>query len=155
RSADLPGFRGWVNALDAGASRYAVALGFLVSPERRGLVVDDMYLTILHRHPDPVGRAGWVNYLLGGGSEANVVLGMLLSPEYQASHPDNTSYVQGLYQDLFGRVGGPSEVAVWVPGLAVGAQSRASLALVFLSSQESLGNAIQSNYLTFLGHGAD
>jgi Ca2+-binding RTX toxin-like protein len=159
RLPDGGGFSFWLGQLDAGqASRPQVATALLLSAERRGLVVDQFYLTFLKRLADAAGRAFWVNALLAGVSEATVVVAFVTSAEYTSSHPDNRSYVVGLYTDILGRPAGgvtEAELAGWLQLLGSGIVDRAGLALLFLSSDEAYLLAVNSLYLGFLERTAD
>ncbi len=156
RLPDRPGLDAWVQQLHAGTlNRQQVALGFLTSPEARGLQIDLYYATFLHRTADPAGRQGWVQQLMAGVSESQVLVGILTSPEFTASHPDATSFVNALFVGILNRTGGASEVSLWQQRLDSGALTRADAILGFLSSTEAYGDAIDENYLTFLDRQPD
>jgi len=155
RLPDAPGFSFWVQQLQAGLSRTAVALAFETCAEYRGLEVDQLYQTFLHRPSDLSGRAFWVKALVSGESEADVVVAFLTSSEYTAGHRDNASYVSGLYQDVLGHPADPAGFAFWQDVLQRGVQSRAQVALSFLSSTEAYLEAIDFYYTNFLGRPAD
>jgi hypothetical protein len=72
---------GWVNALNAGESRTAVAVGFLTSPEYRTDLVESDYSLYLGRTADSPGLAGWVSALQTGATDQAVLAGILGSPE--------------------------------------------------------------------------
>jgi autotransporter-associated beta strand protein len=152
-----PGGRAfWVGQLRAGESRDRVALSFWLSPEHRGIQVDQLYRRLLNRPPDPAGKQSWVNSLVNGTTtETSLVILFLTSPEYTARHSTNTQYVEGLYRDVLLRRGSPQEVALFVARLDRGEDTRAELALAFLSCDEAYRDAIQSNYVTFLHRTAD
>jgi hypothetical protein len=155
RAPDGAGFQFWVQQLQAGAARAAVASAFETSVEYRGIEVDQFYKTLLHRPADAAGRALWVNALVGGQSESDVVVTFLTSAEYIASHRDNASYVSGLYQDVLNHAADPAGAAVWQDLLQRGVQTRAQVASAFLSSTEAYLQAIDSYYTEFLGRPAD
>jgi hypothetical protein len=155
RVPDAAGFNFWVQLLRQGASRATVASAFETSIEYRGLEVDQFFNSLLHRPADAAGRALWVSALVNGQSEADVVTSFLTSPEYTASHRDNASYVNGLYQDVLGHAADPAGAAVWQDQLQRGVLNRAQVALAFLSSTESYLEAIDSYYTNFLGRPAD
>src|SRR5207248_202075 len=90
-----------------------------------------------------------------GMNETDVVIAFLTSPEYTASHPDNASFVQGLYNDVLGRAGNAREVAAWGQVLQSGARDRASVAYYFLTSGEAYLRALDNYYTHFLGRGPD
>src|SRR5262249_35010117 len=155
RAPDAPGLQGFLTQLASGVSRTQVAQEFWTSTEHHQLEVDQFYHDILNRVADPLGRAGWISALDQGMSETDVVVRFLTSAEYTASHPDDFSFVQGLYNDVLGRAGNASEVAGWVQVLQSGARDRASVAFYFLTSDEAYLKAIDNYYADFLGRGPD
>jgi hypothetical protein len=155
RAPDVAGFTYWHGQLAAGMTRQQVATAFLLTPEYRGIEVDQFYQGILHRKADPGGRAAGVSALLSGVSEANFVIGLVTSPEYTATHPDNASFVTGLFTDILLRTPGPAEVATWVQVLQSGLVNRAGVAQAFLSSTEAYLLAVNENFQDFLGRGVD
>jgi hypothetical protein len=74
----------WTTRLSTGMSRDQVAMGFLLSAERLGTVVDGYYLKFLGRSVDPSGRATWVKILQAGGRNETIIGGIIASPEYFA-----------------------------------------------------------------------
>jgi len=78
-SADI---QGWMGALQRGANREQVAMGFLLSSENLGTVVNDQYLNLLGRGIDPTGRQGWVAAIQGGHRLEEVIGGIIASDEY-------------------------------------------------------------------------
>ena len=72
---------GWLNAMNAGESRMAVAAGFLTSPEYRTDLVESDYNQYLGRPADSLGLAGWLNLLQAGGTDQAVLAGIFGSPE--------------------------------------------------------------------------
>jgi len=63
RSPDQGGETFWVQTLQSGASRYAVAMAFLQCREATNLSVDGLYQSILGRRPTESEKQGWINYL--------------------------------------------------------------------------------------------
>ncbi len=156
RLPDAGGLSFWVSQLHQGLlTRTQVATAFWTSVEHRGLEVDQMYAMILHRPADAAGRAGWVDALLAGMTEGAVITQFLTSAEYTASHPDNSSYIAGLYHDVLNRSGTAQEIAGWVASLADGSVSRAQVANLFLTSTEAFTDAIDQYYANFLGRSPD
>jgi hypothetical protein len=85
RTPDAGGLAGYVQALQAGASRQAVAQAFLTSAEAHRRVVDEYYSLFLNRPPDTVGEQGWINVLQSGqGNYESVGEAFLASGEYFA-----------------------------------------------------------------------
>ena len=70
-----------------------------------------------------------------------------------ASVPSPQSFVQTLYLDDLGRVGGTSEINGWVS--VFNAQGQAAVVNGILRSSESLGRIVDSFYLRFLGRQSD
>jgi autotransporter-associated beta strand protein len=156
RSPDAAGFNFWVQQLQAGATRASVATAFEASPEHDGLEVADFYQTFLGRPADAAGRAFWVRALVNGLSEAEVVVAFVKSAEYTAAHPDNATFINGLYLDLLGRQqADPNGLAFWQSELQQGAETRTQVVLSFLSSTEALTQAIDFYYTNLLGRPAD
>jgi autotransporter-associated beta strand protein len=155
RVPDASGFNLWVQQLQQGVSRATVAMAFETSVEYRGLEVDQFFQAFLHRPADAAGRAFWVSALVNGRSESDVVAAFVTSPEYTATHGDNASYVNGLYQDVLGHAADPAGAASWQDLLQRRGQNRAQVALDFLRSTEAYLEAVDSYYTNFLGRPAD
>ena len=94
RVPDNGGLKFWINALDNGASLRDVAIGFMSSPEFKGLYgtnptneafVTSLYTNILNRAPDPDGYNYWVNTLNQKVlTPADVLMLLSESPENQS-----------------------------------------------------------------------
>jgi hypothetical protein len=116
--------------------------------------VDQFYTTFLHHSADSAGAMYWVNAMLNGASEESVMVGFLTSPEYQASHSDDTTFVQGLYSDVLGRAADAAGQSFWVQALA-GGMSRTAVAQSFLTSAEADRRVLDEYYTNFLGRSPD
>jgi len=125
-------------------------MDFWLSSEHRGLEVDRFYSNILGRTADVGGRDHWVKQLEAGMPEVLVAVAFVTSEEYRSNHPDNASFVRGLYRHLLDRDGADHEVAGWQQILQNGARSRAAVAYYFLSSPEAFQDAIDAYYSNFL-----
>jgi hypothetical protein len=149
RAPDAAGLQSWVNALNAGASRQTVLLGFSDSIENKTdteATIGDkdmgeayrLYRAALHRAPDPAGLAGWTSQLDSGVSEAQVAQGFVNSAEFQSifTSPDNTGFVTQLYQNVLGRAPDPAGLQSWLADLNGGA-SRANVLIGFSDSLEN------------------
>ncbi len=134
-------------------SRQTVAAIIWDSAEHRGLEVRQYYATYLHRSPGPDEVAGWVTAFHNGVSEAQVQADFLTSAEYQAAHPTDELFVQGLYQDVLGRPADPDGLANHEEALAQG-MSRTVVALSVLLSAERETQLIDADYTGFLGRPA-
>jgi len=154
RSPDASGFGFWTQRLDAGMTRTQVAENFLASVEYLGLEVDRFYATFFHRSADVGGRGFWVTRLAAGVSASEVAAAFLTSLEYTTAHAAADSFVSGLFTDVLGHSGG-AQMAAWQQLLQNGVLSRTQAALVVLTSDEAYMQAINENYLDFLGRPVD
>jgi len=145
---------GYVRDLQAGRSPDSVASAFLTSPEYFSRRVGDLYQSALNRPADPVGLVGHVSILQRSGSERDVLASLLGSAEYNALHPDNASFVQGLYEDALGRTPSAAEAATYEEHLASGV-SRSEIIQAFLTSPERGRREIDGLFRLYLGRSAD
>ena len=76
----------WTKQLAAGANRKSVALGFLLSSEHLGTVVDAYYRNLLDRSIDLTGRATWVGSIQRGVRLEAVIGSVVSSNEYVNSN---------------------------------------------------------------------
>jgi autotransporter-associated beta strand protein len=155
RLPDVAGFNFWVQQLQAGATRTAVAFNFEVSLEYRGIEVDTFYETILNRAADDPGRAFWLNALVSGISEADVIVGFLTSAEFLAKFPLDASFVNQVFVAVLGHPADPASSALYVSALQQNLQTPAQVALAVLSSAETYGQAVDSYYSDLLDRAAD
>lgn len=154
RPADLTGFSTWVPRLLNGTSRAQIVHSIWISAEHRGVQVDRLYQTFLHRNPDPGGRTFWVNALLNGTTETEVARRLITSGEYQASHPDNASFLAALYADILGRPIDAAGLAAWTQQLQNGV-SRDTVAQAILTSDEAFLKVLECAYMHFLHRSLD
>jgi hypothetical protein len=148
----LPEAQFWLNLLHGGMTREQVAYGFVNSAEHRRQQVASLYRAYLGRDTDPQAEY-WVGLLLAGQGEGAVVQGIVASPEYQSGHPDDASFVRGLYLATLGRQASDADVSGGVARLAGGA-TRADLALAVLRSQESSDRAVAGFFAAYLHRAA-
>jgi Aspartyl protease/SdrD B-like domain/Domain of unknown function (DUF4214) len=154
RAPDAAGLQAWLTLLEQGMSTQQVADAFWQSAEHRAIQVSTYYETFLQRTADPAGLQQWVNAFVDGATEDEVELGILSSAEFQASHPDNASYVQALYLDVLGRQADSAGEAAWEQLLA-GGMSRAQVASDFLTSTEYYQRLVEALYASLLNRPAD
>ncbi|HEV3445603.1 MAG TPA: SdrD B-like domain-containing protein [Gemmataceae bacterium] len=154
RPADAQGLMNWVVQLHNGLPSAQIVQSIWNSPEHRGMEVDNFYANILHRTADAAGRTHWINAMMAGASEEDVEASLFASGEYQAAHPDNNSYVAGLYADVLGRSATSAEIAGFVQQLQSGA-TRAAIARLFLTSAEADSQSLQCDYHAFLNRVPD
>jgi Tol biopolymer transport system component len=114
RAPDPGGLTYWSAQL-AGGTPTAVLAGLLYgSPEfftsagsTNATYVDELYLNILRRLPDPGGRAYWIGQLDAGSDRPSLARQLFLSVE------SNGRRVDGLYQRLLGRTPDLSGRTYW------------------------------------------
>lgn len=91
RGADIAGLNDWTNRINTGAEGAAqVAYGFFFSHEylcskNDADFVEDLYVMLLGRASDPIGKSEWLkNIQKDGQSRASVFYGIANSPEFKA-----------------------------------------------------------------------
>lgn len=136
RSADSAGFTSFTNALDnhtytASLVAYKIFLSSEYMSRKRtdSQFVDDLYLTLLGRPADSVGKSNFISALNSGSPRAKVMVGILNSTEFanicnnlgilqgynvygysvDRSAAD-TYFIYGLYTNVLGRVGSNAEL---------------------------------------------
>ncbi|WP_188078940.1 DUF4214 domain-containing protein [Actinotalea subterranea] len=72
----------WASQLEAGTTRVSVAMGFLLSAEHVGAVLDVQYRKLLGRPLDDGGRAAWVSAIQSGSRIEAVIGSIVSSSEY-------------------------------------------------------------------------
>jgi hypothetical protein len=68
RTSDPAGQAAWLEALQSGLSRQALAQDFLTSAEADRRVVDEYYMLFLNRPADATGEQLWTKLLRNGGA---------------------------------------------------------------------------------------
>jgi streptogramin lyase len=121
RAPDPAGLAGWVSALKSGTLKLPqVAADFLDSTEYLSHVVGSYYQNFLDRAASSAEIAAWVSAMQGGKSEEQVATAFFESAEFNRSHGDNSTFVQGLYNDILGRHATDAEVSAWSGALSSG-----------------------------------
>ena len=155
RHSDAFGLQGWTSALNQGAVRADVALGFALSPEHLGNIqgaldagvfvpnaeaanVARLYYGIMGRAPDAGGLTSWTGVVQQGASLTSVSQQFFQSSEAQAKFAgvDDAHFVSGLYENALGRAVEPTGLQSWVYALQHGT-SRAYLGVLISESQEA------------------
>jgi hypothetical protein len=154
RAADSEGLNSWVRALEGGASRGDIVLGFSESPENieltrssieQGLWLPDkeaaqvarLYDATLDRLPDAFGLGGWISALENGMTLTQVAQGFTDSAEFQQKYGtlDNVGFVSQLYRNVLDREPDAGGLNAWV-GELEGGKSRADVLVGFSESLE-------------------
>jgi hypothetical protein len=159
READDAGAQGWVNALNGGASRGSVMVGFSESAEHVALtsaavndgiwVVNDnavdaaaTYKAAFGRAPDAGGLAFWTGQLDAGTTVQAMTGAFAASAEFQTAYGsvDNDGFVEALYQNALDREADAGGLDFWTGQLDSGAQTRADLIATFADTPEVLAS---------------
>ena len=82
RAASAEEVQSWVAGLAGGVSRQTASMGFLISTEHLGEVVNGYYLNLLGRSIDPTGRSQWVSAVQQGTRVEAIIGGIIASDEY-------------------------------------------------------------------------
>src|SRR5262249_32430043 len=142
RPSDAASLILWVQQLRAGLPREVLVNALWNSPEHRGLEVDNLFQTFLHRAPGAGERGAFINAMLAGADEKPVARTLLLSAEYDATHGPNATFVTGVFLDVLGRFPDPVGVTQLTQALQNGTLTRAGLVDTLLNSDEAAGKTI-------------
>ena len=153
RQPDAAGLAFWKAEITNGTSREDVVADFWNSAEHRGGQVDAYYRAYLRRNSDPVGRQLHIDSFLGGMTEDQLAAKFVSSAEYRARFSTNTTYVEGLYRDLLGRLADTAGRNMWLGELP--SLGNEGLAATFLSSLERSGKVIDALYVFYLNRRPD
>lgn len=152
----------WTTVGNGGVmDRNLVASSITNSVERRILVIQEYYQTLLGRAAEEGGLQFWLSMSLSGTPLEQILASIAASEEYfQRQGGTSDGFVRGLYRDVLGRIAPPSqpELDYWIARLGIaprGAQAaRADVALGFALSDEYRGGLIDGWFLEFLGRSA-
>lgn len=114
RDAGASEVAGWVAALDRGATRTQVSMGFLLSTEYLTSVVDGYYQHLLRRSIEP-GQGTWVAAIQNGARDEQIISGIVASDEYwnsQSTRPFVGSITLSPNQDTSVYLGGGQSYTV-------------------------------------------
>ena len=149
RAPDASGGSAAVSYLKNGGSLSQLASDLLTSVEYDSRVVASYYQNFLGRAPDPSGGAASVALLHNGGSLDDLATDLLTSPEFRQIHGSSSDYVQALYNDILGRVGAPSEIAVGA-ALVNSDANRVAVVHGLLASTEAVSRTVVGAYAVLL-----
>jgi Domain of unknown function (DUF4214) len=149
--ADRASLLNWVRKLSQGMTRAQVVAALWNSETHLAHEVDHVFVSFLHRHADSSSLTAYVNAFKSGSSITDVARMVILSDEYQKNHPDDASYVVGLYADILGQAVSNSDLQAWLDYLEAGG-SRASVAMNLLRSATTYRSMLQADYTRLLHH---
>jgi hypothetical protein len=155
RQPDGGGLTFFTDLLNAGTPRTTVLLGIETSVEYRTLVIQNLYQTLLHRAPDPVGFNIFLRFFASGGTLVQAQAFVFGSPEYfTLAGSTSSGFITALYRDVLSRHPDPSGMATFSQFLASGG-TRLLAAQIMLNSLEADQDVVQGIYLHFLRRAAD
>src|SRR5207237_2337319 len=103
RAPDSSGLTSWLQVLQRGTARNAVAAAIANSPEADGILVQTVYQKLLGRNPDPSGLGNWVAVLSQGMTAGQFTARIAGCTEYWNGQTTNlaattsTSAIQGSF----------------------------------------------------------
>jgi len=140
RPADTDGHSFWTGELES-SNALAVTERFIQSDEYQSTVatISSIYFTLLGRVPDYEGLSFWVNELQNNNQTVDeITAAFLSSPEAESIYgvdSDNSSFLNTLYQQSFGREPDAEGKVWWMEQLDNGT-SRAEVVTAFSRSEE-------------------
>lgn len=182
REPDAVGLDSWLDRMDRGLSKVAVAEAFVGSPEFARVTgslstpdfVEFLYTSALGRSSDAAGKANWVANIDAGLSRAEAVIGFSESNEHRALTSDtlakglwitdeNFQQVAALYDSFADRLPDKEGLLNWVSVLELGTSSLKDVADGFANSVEfsqktaglSNEDLVEYMYQNTLDRGAD
>ncbi|SEC28489.1 protein of unknown function [Rhizobiales bacterium GAS188] len=110
-------------------------------PSQADAEIARLFYGVLGRAPDPNGLAYWENDFAQGDSLTKIASDFLNSAEYTQNFgtPNNTQFVNALYEGALGRSSDPMGGQYWINSLDQGA-SRASVAVNIAESPEAMSH---------------
>lgn len=136
-------------------SRAEVAEGFANSDEWAGVIVQDIYVDVLGRPPEPEGREFWVQRLRDGVRTQDLGASFYSTPEYVEAAGSNVEYVRRLYRALLHREADDVGLEFWVSRLDAGTATPGDIASGFYQSVESRNDRVTRLYRRILGRSPD
>jgi alpha-tubulin suppressor-like RCC1 family protein len=156
REPDPTGMATWSAALRNGTPRVAVANAITHSEEFRTGLITDTYEHFLGRGPDPQGLRFWLGQMARGATISQISSGFLASDEYYARAGNNPhQWVRNMYVDVLGRAASNQEAVWWAIRFAQPGNTRATVSLGILLSEEHLAPIVEGYYQQLLGRGLD
>jgi hypothetical protein len=162
RAPDPTGEAAVMAQLQAGVSRFSIALGLLQSSEYRGNLITSYFTKFLGRTPGSAEVANFIGAMQAGATDEDIISVIVASGEYfrRQQIPGGTmadfdyEWISAVYQQVLGRSQAPakSEVAGFLDSLnmAEGA-ARAGVVGVFVGSGEYRAGLVSQTYITYLG----
>lgn len=153
REPDQEGFDGWVNGINTGAVSMAKCTeGFLLSPEFKDSIspIARLYFAYFLRIPDYEGLMYWTNRYKTDLNLFEISKRFAESQEFTNiyGNPNNTAFVNLIYQNVLGRTADPSGLAYWTNQLDSGTKTRGEVMVGFSESPEFIEISVNQCYVT-------
>ena len=142
RSSDAEGKAYWVGQIDNNLLNAAqVTQQFIDSSEFSGVVspLALLYYAAFNRIPDASGLTYWLQQAQGGQTIHQIANGFVNSSEFLSllgESPDNSTFLDNLYQNTFNRAADDEGKAYWLDEMNNKGLSRADVLVGFADSQE-------------------
>jgi hypothetical protein len=147
--SDTAGLISYVQQLQHGASYAQIVQQFWGSSQQRASEITYYFQVYYHRNPTAAEIATWTNIFNSGVSDNNVQYYLATSAEYNANHPTDASYINGLTLDALGRAATPQEEASYQSLIAQ--YGRSAVANTILHSTEFYQRQLNFVYYLWLG----
>jgi len=138
------GLINFVQQLNHGVSPAQIVQQFWTSNQQRANEVAYYFQVYYHRAPTAAETTAWTSTFDAGYSDMIVQWMLVTSTEYNADHPTDASFVNGLFLDALGRAATVTDETYWQSFIA--AHGRAAAAYAILHSNEYFGHQVDLVY---------
>ncbi len=115
RAADSAGLSGWVQQVNAGASKSNIVMGFTTSTERDTMLAQSYYHQYLGRTAGAGELSYWVNQLQHGATDTQIQVGFLSSQEYlQKQGGTAANWITSTYMRVLDRPADQGGESYWL-----------------------------------------
>jgi len=146
--SDQGGLINFVQQLQQGVSPAQIVQQFWTSNQQRANEVAYYFQVFYHRAPTAAETANWTSIFNANYSEMTVQWMLATSAEYNADHPTDASFINGLFLDAIGRAANVQEENYWQTFIA--ANGRSAAAFGILHSNECFTHEIDLVYSAWL-----
>ncbi len=152
REASDDELKTWTTRLASGGSRADLTSGLANSDEWAGVMIEDLYQTVLGRGSDREGRAFWLDRMADGMRFEEVAVNFYGAPEYfDRVGGTNDAFVRSLYEGILGRSSDAEGLTYWTGRLDEASATPGGVATGFYQSIESRTDRVTSLYQRILG----
>jgi SpoIID/LytB domain protein len=146
----------WTRQLNAGVDKQTFTQQLASSAEWAGVMIVDLYETVLDRPADEAGRAYWLGQMANGLRFEAVAAHFYGAPEYfQRAGGTSEGFVSALYTDILGRAADNDGRNYWAGRLDRDIDTPNQVAAGFYASPESRRDRVTQLYRDVLGRDPD